>query len=69
MKKRRKALGTDRYLRVSEAAREMCCSVGKLNNDRSRACGAPYIKLGGSVLYELDDIHAYMSSKKIRPEG
>jgi len=39
-----------------------------LRNDRHRCRGIPYVKMGRSVRYDLEDVVGYMEAKKIRPE-
>lgn len=37
-----------------------------LRNDRFRGRGIPYVKLGRSVRYLLDDVIAFMEARKIK---
>ena len=43
-------------------------SVQTLRNDRHRGRGIPYSKIGRSVRYSLEDIHAYMQQRKIETQ-
>ena len=44
-------------------------SLQTLRNHRHLNKAIPYIKCGRSVRYDLDDVHGYMQSKKIRTES
>ena len=43
--------------------------VQTLRNHRHIGKGIPYLKCGRSVRYDLDDVHGYMQSKRIRTEN
>lgn len=40
-----------------------------LRNDRHKRRGIPYYKIGRSVRYRLDEVYAFIESKKIKTEG
>lgn len=41
-------------------------ALSTLRNERARGKGIPYIKIGRSVRYSLEDVVEYMESRKIR---
>jgi hypothetical protein len=43
-------------------------SVQTLRNDRHLRRGCPYLKLGRSVRYRVDDLLAYLDKHRIDPE-
>jgi hypothetical protein len=43
-------------------------SVQTMRNDRHLRKGCPYLKMGRSVRYRIDDIVAYMERCRINPE-
>jgi hypothetical protein len=51
-----------------EAAKILRKSVQTLRNDRHLRKGPPYIKLGRSVRYLIDDLLDYMEAHRIDPE-
>jgi hypothetical protein len=57
------------YLTEKEASIKSRKALSTLRNDRLMGRGLPYIKVGRSVRYDLDDIIAYMESHKIVPTG
>ena len=57
-----------KYLTEREAAEILGKQVQTLRNDRSNGRGPIYIKAGGAVRYDIDDIHLYMSENRIKPE-
>ena len=44
-------------------------SVQTLRNERHLRKGCPYLKLGRSVRYRLDDLIAYLDKHRIDPEA
>ncbi len=52
-----------------EAAKIIGRAVQTLRNDRHMCRNLPYIKLGRSVRYSLQDIQEYIQSKRIDPEA
>ena len=54
-----------RYINEKEVARITGRGLQTLRNDRHRGRGLPYIKMGRSVRYSLEDIIAYMEARKI----
>lgn len=51
-------------LHEKEAARFLGCSIFKLQKDRRIGSPIPYIKVGRSVRYKLQDIEAYLESQR-----
>ena len=51
-----------RYLRTPEAARFVGLSIRTLEKHRIYGTGPRYSKLGGRVVYRLDDIQAWVES-------
>lgn len=56
-----------RYVDDVRAANYIGWSPQHLRNLRSRGEGPPYIKNSRSVRYDLNDLDAWMESRKIRP--
>ena len=54
-----------RYINEKEVARITGRGLQTLRNDRHRGRGLPYIKMGRSVRYSLEDVIAYMEARKI----
>jgi predicted DNA-binding transcriptional regulator AlpA len=54
-----------RYIKEKEVARITGRGLQTLRNDRHRGRGLPYIKMGRSVRYSLEDVIAYMEARKI----
>ena len=44
-------------------------ALSTLRNNRSKGRGFPYIKLGRSVRYDLQDVIEFMEAHKIRTRG
>ena len=53
----------------TEAAQITGRAVQTMRNDRHRSRGLPYIKIGRSVRYSLQDINAFIQKKRIDPEA
>ncbi len=54
------------YLTEKQVAELTGRAVQTLRNDRFMGKGFPYVKMGRSVRYSLDEIHDYMKSRTIR---
>jgi predicted DNA-binding transcriptional regulator AlpA len=54
-----------RYINEKEVARITGRGLQTLRNDRHCGRGLPYIKMGRSVRYSLEDVIAYMEARKI----
>jgi hypothetical protein len=52
-----------------EAGKIMDRGVQTLRNDRHLRKGCPYVKIGRSVRYLLNDIHEYLLKNRIDPEA
>ena len=50
------------------AAKALARGVQTLRNDRYLGRGCPYLKLGRSVRYLMDDIWKYLEEHRIDPE-
>jgi len=61
--------GTKRYIGEKEVARITGRALPTLRNDRHRRRGIPYVKMGRSVRYNLEDVIDYMESRKILTEA
>ena len=57
-----------RYLEEKEISRRTSFKLQTLRNWRHLRKGFPYLKVGGKVLYDWDEVVAYLESKKIFPE-
>jgi len=58
---------TPEYLNEKEVAKLTRRSLSTLRNDRCQCKGLPYLKVGRSILYSLDDVIHFLESKKIIP--
>lgn len=56
------------YLKEVEVARITQRPVATLRNDRVRGRGIPYIRVGRSVRYSLNDVIQFMESRKVQTE-
>jgi len=54
------------YLNEKEVAKITRLSLATLRNDRFLSRGIPYVKIGRSVRYSLEDVIQYMESHKIK---
>ncbi len=54
-----------RYVNEKKVAEITGRAVKTLRNDRSQKRGIPYVKIGSSVRYDINDIHAFMQKHKI----
>jgi len=55
-----------RYVDEKEVSRITGRAVQTLRNERFMGKGFPYIKVGGSVRYNLGDVIEFMEKRKIR---
>ncbi|MDD3580567.1 MAG: helix-turn-helix domain-containing protein [Desulfobacca sp.] len=55
-----------KYLKESEVSEMTNRSVATLRNDRYFRRGIPFIKVGRSVRYDLEEIIAWMEAHKVR---
>jgi 2-hydroxychromene-2-carboxylate isomerase len=51
-----------------EAAKILRRGVQTLRNQRAAGTGAPYVKLGKSVRYDLEDLRRYIEAHRIKTE-
>lgn len=54
-----------RYMTASEAAKFVGITEQALANQRHERRGFPYIRMGGRVMYDMDDITKFMDARKI----
>jgi len=62
-------MNTPRLITEKELSQITGRALSTLRNDRHRARGIPYLKLGRSVRYNLEDVYKYLKSKKIETES
>lgn len=55
-----------KYVTENEIADLTSLSVQRLRNDRFQQKGIPYVKIGRSVRYNLEDVINFMESRKIQ---
>ncbi|MDD3020591.1 MAG: helix-turn-helix domain-containing protein [Alphaproteobacteria bacterium] len=55
-----------RYLSEKQTADYIGLSVKTLQRMRVSGNGMPFIKAGARVLYDIDDLNAYMTSRKVQ---
>ena len=65
MEKRQEEL--PRYLTEKEVAQITGRSLSTLRSDRFNSRGLPYVKIGRSVRYALNDVIRFMEDRKIVP--
>ena len=58
-----------RYIDEREVSRITGRALPTLRNDRFNRRGFPYIKLGRSVRYKLNDIISFMEEHRVETEG
>ena len=58
-----------RYVDEREVSRITGRALPTLRNDRFNKRGFPYIKLGRSVRYKLNDIISFMEKHRVETEG
>lgn len=59
------AIEETRYLNEVQVADMTSRALSTLRNERARNEGIPYIKIGRSVRYNLQDVVQFMESRKI----
>jgi hypothetical protein len=57
------------YIDERKVSRITGRALPTLRNDRHKGRGLPYVKMGRSVRYKLDDVIAFMEARKIETEG
>ena len=57
-----------RFLTEKEVKQLTNRALSTLRNDRFLNRGIPYVKIGRSVRYEMDDVLKFMRSRKIQTE-
>jgi hypothetical protein len=58
----------NKYFNEYEVAYITGLSVFTLRSWRSQSRGMPYVKVGASIRYNIDDVEAFMHEHKINPE-
>jgi predicted DNA-binding transcriptional regulator AlpA len=56
-------------LKDTQAAIFMGLQTQTLRNWRTQSKGPPYIKIGRSVRYDINDLLEYMAKRRVQPEG
>jgi hypothetical protein len=57
------------WANVHETAKHIGLSVDSLNRDRcTKLIGIPYTKIGKRVLYDLNEVDAFLSAHMVRTE-
>jgi hypothetical protein len=57
-----------KYLNEKQVAEITCRAVQSLRNDRSLGKGVPFVRIGRSVRYSLEDVVRHMESHKVQTE-
>ena len=60
------AAAVDQHLTTRDLARRWQVSVKKLENDRWRGGGVPFVRIGSAIRYRLSDILAFEESSLFR---
>ena len=55
-----------RYLNEVKVSKITGLALSTLRNNRFKGQGIPYIKVGRSVRYSLDDVVRFMESRKVK---
>jgi hypothetical protein len=58
-----------KYLNEVQVAEITCRALSTLRNERFSRRGIPYVKIGRSVRYSLEDVIRYMDAHKIEPSN
>ena len=58
-----------RWVNEKETAEMTGIALPTLRNGRSQGFGIPFVKIGRSVRYSLEDIQTFMLSHRIIPKG
>lgn len=61
--------GINKYVKEKSVSEITGRALSTLRNDRHLQRGIPYIKIGRSVRYALQDVIEFMETRKIIPEG
>ncbi|MBC8179919.1 helix-turn-helix domain-containing protein [candidate division KSB1 bacterium] len=61
-------MGIQRYFNEHEVAEITGRAVQTYRNERHRGIGMPYIKIGRSVRYKLDDVLSFMEAHRVETE-
>ena len=57
---------TDRYITEQQLAKITKRSVKSWQRDRIKGGGIPFIRCGGKILYDTEDIESWMNSRKFK---
>ncbi|MDY6987714.1 MAG: helix-turn-helix domain-containing protein [Thermodesulfobacteriota bacterium] len=52
-----------------EVARAFCLNLGTLRNYRSKNQGPPFYRIGGRILYSLDEVRQWFQANRVEPKG
>jgi len=58
-----------RYLNEKEVSEITGIALQTLRNNRMLNKGFPYVRVGRSIRYSLEDVIAYMESRKVKPKN
>jgi hypothetical protein len=59
---------TRRLVKPAVAAEVLCTTVASLSQDRYLNRGAPYVRIGKRVLYDLDAVDKYINEGIVTPD-
>jgi hypothetical protein len=57
------------YVKDAVVSKIINRSVSALRLDRHKKRGIPYVKMGGSVVYRVGDVYAYLEKCRVVPEA
>ena len=57
------------YLTERQVSEMTGRALSTLRNDRMYRRGLPYVKMGRSVRYDLEDVRTFMESRRIKTSG
>jgi hypothetical protein len=57
------------YIGQPECAQILCCSVKCLEAWRTKKIGPAYHRIGGRVMFDLDDIVAFVNGGRVEPRA
>lgn len=59
-------MNTDRYITESQLAKVTKRSVKSWQRDRIKGGSIPFIRCGGKILYDMQDVESWMNSHKFQ---
>lgn len=57
------------YIGQPECAQILCCSVKTLEAWRTKKIGPAYHRIGGRVMFDRDDIVAFINAGRVEPQA